>query len=127
MKTKTLDPQHLGSKEDWEGNNIAFACPLCETVYIVSKQIHGGERKCPECGQSRGIVTGGRDSGGTASIVWEDSPAFVLGSKYTRAEISGILGGSEVDFLPTQNKAVVCGCFTLDHNPVTERLKTSQR
>lgn len=118
MKTKQLNPQQLGSKEDWEGNNIAFACPLCETVYIVSEQIHSGERKCPACGKSRGLVTGGRkQSGSTASIVWEDAPVFVLGRKYSREKISGVLGGGEIDFLPTEKKQVVCGCFTLDHNP----------
>jgi predicted RNA-binding Zn-ribbon protein involved in translation (DUF1610 family) len=70
MKTKVLNPRQLDSKEDWEGNNIAFACPLCETVYIVSHRIHGGERKCPACGKSRGLVNGGRkQSGSTASIV----------------------------------------------------------
>ena len=92
-------------------------CPLCETVYIVSKQIHGGERKCPACGKSLGLVTGGRESGGSASIVWEDAPVFVLGRKYSREEISEILGGSDRDYLPTDKKRVVCGCFTLDHNP----------
>ena len=118
MKTKPLNPHHLDSKEDWEGNNVALACPLCETVYIVSEQIHGGERKCPACGKSRGLVTGGRkQSGSTASIVWEDAPVFVLGRKYSREEISGVLGGSEIDYLPTEKKQVVCGCFTLDHNP----------
>lgn len=117
MKTKAIIPQQLGSKEDWEGNDIAFACPRCETVYIVSHRIHGGERRCPECGQSCGMVTGGRDSGGTASIVWENPPEFVLGRKYSRHEISGVLGGSKIDFLPTEKKRVVCGCFTLDHNP----------
>ncbi|HXI72385.1 MAG TPA: DUF6697 family protein [Verrucomicrobiae bacterium] len=49
--------------------------------------------------------------------VWQDPPAFVLGHKYTRVEISKILGGSEIDFLPTEKGKVVCGCFTLDHNP----------
>jgi hypothetical protein len=117
MKTKVINPKQLESKEDWEGNNIAFACPLCETVYIVSHRIHGGERKCPACGQSRGMVTGGRDSGGSASIVWEAPPVFVLGQKYRREQIRSILGGSEIDFLPTEKGRVVCGCFTLDHNP----------
>jgi len=117
MKTNELNPQQLGSREDWEGNNIAFACPLCETVYIVSHRIHGGERHCPACGRSRGMVTGGRESGGKASIIWEDTPVFSLGHKYTRKAISEILGGSEVEYLPTENKRVVCGCFTLDHNP----------
>ena len=42
---------------------------------------------------------------------------FVLGKKYTRKEISAVLGGGEMNFLPTHNGHVVCGCFTLDHNP----------
>lgn len=117
MKTKELDPQQLGSKEDWEGNNIAIACPLCETVYIVSHRIHGGERHCPACGRSRGMVKGGKESGGNASIIWEDTLVFIVGHRYTRKAISGILGGSEVEYLPTENKRVLCGCFTLDHNP----------
>jgi predicted RNA-binding Zn-ribbon protein involved in translation (DUF1610 family) len=25
-------------------NNIAFACPICGAVYIMSHRIHGGER-----------------------------------------------------------------------------------
>jgi ribosomal protein S27E len=116
MKTKELDPQNLGPKEDWEGNNIAFACPACGEVYIVSERIHG-ERKCPACGKSRGIVTGGKDSGGIASIICDEAPAFTVGRKYSRREISAVLGGSEVDFLPTNDKHVVCGCFTLEHNP----------
>lgn len=39
MKTKKLDPQNLCPKEDWESNNIAFACPACGEVYIVSERI----------------------------------------------------------------------------------------
>jgi hypothetical protein len=53
----------------------------------------------------------------TDTNVWQDSPVFVLGRKYTREEISKILGGSEIDYLPTEKGKVVCGCFTLDHNP----------
>ena len=117
MKSKPLKPHQLDSNEDWEGNNIAFACPQCKTVYIVSKQIHGGERKCPACGKSRGKVTGGRESGGTASIIWEEAPTFIIGQKYSRDKISELLGGNAVDYLPTHDGHVVCGCFTLDHNP----------
>lgn len=116
MKTKELDPQKLGPKEDWEGNNIAFACPVCGEVYIVSKQLHG-ERHCPACGKSRGMVTGGRESGGKASIIWGDKPAFTLGREYSRKVISSVLGGSDIEYLPTVNNRVVCGCFTLKHNP----------
>ena len=116
MKTKELDSKKLGPKEDWAGNNIAFECPVCGKVFIVSKQLHG-ERPCPACGKSRGMVTGGRESGGKASITWDDAPAFTVGRKYSREHISGILGGSKVDYLPTKDERVVCGCFTLKHNP----------
>jgi len=43
--------------------------------------------------------------------------SFVLGKKYTRREISAVLGGSEVEYLPSSNGQVVCGCFTMEHNP----------
>ena len=67
---RNLDPQNLSDAEDWEGNNIAFACPVCAKVFIVSGLIHRGRRSCPNCGKSTGVVTGGRGSGGTASISW---------------------------------------------------------
>jgi hypothetical protein len=74
-------------------------------------------RKCPACGKSRGIVKGGRKGGGKASIIWDEGSAFIAGRKYSRKEISAILGGSEIEYLPTESKRVVCGCFTLEHNP----------
>jgi GTP pyrophosphokinase len=42
---------------------------------------------------------------------------FALGSLYSRHQIRAVLGGSAVDYLPTKDGRVVCGCFTLDHNP----------
>jgi hypothetical protein len=69
------------------------------------------------CGRSRAIVTGARAKGGKASIAWDDSSAFTAGRKYSRKEISTILGGSEIEYLPTVNKCVVCGCLTMDCNP----------
>ena len=63
------------------------------------------------------MVAGGSKGGGKASITWEDSPVFNVGQGYSRAEISEVLGGSEVEYLPTVDDRVVCGCFTLDHNP----------
>src|SRR6266516_4414455 len=84
MQTKELDPQNLGPQEDWEGNIIALACPVCGKVFLVSNRIHGGERHCPACGRSRGMVTGGKESGGVASIAWEDAPVFAVGHNYTR-------------------------------------------
>ena len=77
MPTKTLTPNDLGQDEDWEGNNAAFKCPLCEKIFIVSDtRMHvspdgeKGYRKCPSCGESIGRITGGRKSEGTASIEW---------------------------------------------------------
>ena len=77
MTIKTLNPNVLNKDEDWEGNNAAFTCPLCQKVFIVSDtrmhmgpQKEKGYRKCPACAKSVGRVTGGRKSGGTASIEW---------------------------------------------------------
>lgn len=42
---------------------------------------------------------------------------FQKGGLYPRSYISETLGGSVVDFLPTHDGRVVCGCFTTDHNP----------
>lgn len=63
-----LDPDGLGPKEDWEGNNVAFTCPHCNKVFLVSGRIHRGSRLCPCCGKSKGNVSekGGRLSNGKA-------------------------------------------------------------
>jgi phage FluMu protein Com len=66
MNERPVD--HTRLSEDWEGNNIAIQCPVCGKVYIVSGLIHHGERRCPKCDKSKGVVSGGRESGGTASI-----------------------------------------------------------
>jgi uncharacterized protein DUF6697 len=116
MKTKELDSQNLGPKEDWLGNNAAFECPLCSKVYIASAFLKS-ERPCPGCGKSRARVTGSEGKGGKAIVTWDDTPAFTVGRKYSREQISAVLGGSKVDFLPTDNKRVVCGCFTPECNP----------
>jgi predicted RNA-binding Zn-ribbon protein involved in translation (DUF1610 family) len=77
MPIKSLNPNELGQTEDWEGNNAAFQCPICGKVFIVSDtRMHvspegeKGYRRCPHCGKSTGRVTGGRKSGGSASIEW---------------------------------------------------------
>jgi hypothetical protein len=77
MPIKNLDANGLKQDEDWEGNNAAFTCPLCQKVFIVSDtrmhigpQKEKGYRKCPACAKSLGRVTGGRKSGGAASIEW---------------------------------------------------------
>ena len=70
MPTKKIDPINLTQCEDWEGNNIAFKCPHCDKVFIISEIVHKGERECPNCGKSAGKVKGGRKSGGNASLEW---------------------------------------------------------
>jgi predicted RNA-binding Zn-ribbon protein involved in translation (DUF1610 family) len=68
MPQRELDPSQIG--EDWEGNNIAITCPACGKVFIVSGLIHRGQRACPKCGKSTGVLKGGRKTGGTAFIKW---------------------------------------------------------
>jgi len=63
---RELNPKALADDEDWYGNNIAVTCPVCKKVFIVSAHMKGGERNCPKCGQSKGVVNGGKDSGGAA-------------------------------------------------------------
>ena len=77
MSIKNLVPDDLGQDEDWEGNNAAFRCPVCQKVFIVSDtRMHigpekeKGYRKYPSCGKSVGRISGGRKSGGVASIEW---------------------------------------------------------
>jgi len=64
-----LDRKQLGLSVDWWGNNIAFNCPVCGKVVIVSAVLEGGKGNCPNCGKSRGVVTGGKKDG-VASIEW---------------------------------------------------------
>ena len=54
---RDLDRNHLGILEDWVGNNIALACPVCLKVFIVSGLIHQKGRECPKCGSSRAFVS----------------------------------------------------------------------
>ncbi|MCK8603640.1 hypothetical protein [Desulfoferrobacter suflitae] len=77
MSIKNLDPNGLEQNKDWEGNNAAFTCPVCQKVFIVSDtRMHVGPRKekgyrkCAACARSWDRVTGERKSGGTASIEW---------------------------------------------------------
>ena len=56
----------------WVGNNAAFTCPRCGTVFLVSAMptIHAGSRPCPTCEKSVGHCTGGRKDKGRAFIEW---------------------------------------------------------
>ena len=55
MTRRQLDKNNLGHLEDWRGNNIAFACPACGKVVLVSGLSDKGGRSCP-CGKSKGFV-----------------------------------------------------------------------
>jgi hypothetical protein len=52
-----------------------------------------------------------------APINIDDKTKFEVGNKYSRLQISAAFGGSEVEYLPTKNGRVVCGCLTKKHNP----------
>lgn len=70
MPTENLDPERKSTKDDWEGNNAAFSCRACGSVFIVSAQLHRKGRQCPECCKSTGHVTGGKLKNGHAWIEW---------------------------------------------------------
>jgi hypothetical protein len=70
MAQRSLEPDSLPHDADWLGNNAAFTCPACSKVFIVSGIIGKGERECPGCGKSRGLVSGGAKSGGSATLRW---------------------------------------------------------
>jgi hypothetical protein len=69
-RQRALDAIKLGPSEDWYANIGAFACPVCQKVFIVSGRLNPNGRKCPTCGESTGIVTGEKDTGGAAMISW---------------------------------------------------------
>jgi hypothetical protein len=72
MPKKELDYVSQGLENDWEGNNVAFTCPVagCGKVFIVSELLHRSGRKCPGCEKSTGHVSGGKKSGGKAYLEW---------------------------------------------------------
>jgi hypothetical protein len=70
---RELNRDHLGLLEDWQGNNIALACPLCLNVFTVSGIIHRNGRDCPYSGRSKAFVS---QDGKTASV--ESSEPSVL-------------------------------------------------
>jgi hypothetical protein len=65
---RDLNANALADNEDWYGNNIAITCPACQKVYVVSGHLNRDGRDCPKCGKSKGVVQGGKDSGGTAVV-----------------------------------------------------------
>ncbi len=121
MATHRLDPSNLERREDWEGNNAAFACPVCDKVFIVSGLIHHGRRPCPDCGQSVGYCEGGKIAGGQARIEWPDGEGagpeanlrlmaalklFEVG-RISSGKASEIAGLSKAEFLE------VCGRYAV--------------
>jgi hypothetical protein len=54
---RDLNKNHLTQFEDWQGNNIALACPVCLKVFVVSGLIHKKGRACPNCGKAKAFVT----------------------------------------------------------------------
>jgi hypothetical protein len=109
---RKIDPSRL--EEDWEGNNIAVTCPNpeCRKIFIVSARMHPKGRLCPKCLQSQGLVSasGGRESGGTAYIIWplED----FMSDDTVKPEITGISG-----MIPVFAKCPLCRkTFSLPSN-----------
>ena len=72
MPKLELERDKLDPKDDWEGNNAAFTCPVCKWVFLVSGRLHKHGKECrnPECGKSKGFVVGGKKSKGRAWIEW---------------------------------------------------------
>jgi predicted RNA-binding Zn-ribbon protein involved in translation (DUF1610 family) len=75
MADRSLDKSTLGHLEDWRGNNIAFNCPSCGKVFIVSGLSDKKRRECPDCGKSRGFVD---EHGQIASIEYDVSSSLFL-------------------------------------------------
>ncbi len=75
MASRRLEKNALGHLEDWRGNNIAFNCPACGKVFIVSGLSDKKGRACPNCDKSRGFVD---EHGEVASIECEVPSSLFL-------------------------------------------------
>ena len=93
---RAIDPNQLS--EDWVGNNIAATCPLCKKVFVVSAHLNRAGRKCPKCGRSTAIVSGGKDSNGTAAIQVDDVTMTEAEALENIREAIDILGPDRVLF-----------------------------
>ena len=89
MMKRQLDKKASGHFEDFRGNNIAFNCPVCDKVFIVSGLSDKKGRECPNCGKSRGFVD---ERGENASIEYDDETkvdpgklVFFIGAGFTKA------------------------------------------
>jgi transcription elongation factor Elf1 len=71
---KKLEKGNLGHLENWRGNNIAFNCPVCGKVQIVSGLLDKGGRLCDNCGKSKGVVD---ERGESASIEWDVDSSLI--------------------------------------------------
>jgi predicted RNA-binding Zn-ribbon protein involved in translation (DUF1610 family) len=74
-QSRKLNKDNSGYLEDWKGNNIAFNCPVCGKVYIVSGLLDQNGRECPNCGKSRGFVD---KHGEIASVEWDTASSLIL-------------------------------------------------
>jgi hypothetical protein len=68
MAKRTLDKKNLGQHEDWYGNNAAMRCPVCGKLFIVSRFIAKGQRRCPKCLRSTAQITSEQ-----VTIEWSDA------------------------------------------------------
>ena len=70
MPIRYFDHDHKDTNVDWHGNNAAFTCPVCSTVFVVSILMDKNGRKCPACNKATAFVTGSpKDS--EARIEWD--------------------------------------------------------
>lgn len=55
MAKRIIDPKAIARDEDVWGNNAAFTCPICGSVFLVSAffKKHKQGRPCPRCEKSR--------------------------------------------------------------------------
>ncbi|HME32464.1 MAG TPA: hypothetical protein VKG65_06920 [Terriglobales bacterium] len=74
MTTRKLQKNASGHFEDFRGNNIAFNCPVCGKVFIVSGLSDKKGRECPNCGKSKGFV----DEHGESARIECDVPSPLL-------------------------------------------------
>jgi hypothetical protein len=103
MQTRPIKLGAFRKDEDWQGNNVAFTCPLpdCGKVYIVSALIDKKGRKCPACGLSEGFITASQSKNGKAWIEW---PATLEPHRYivrVRTEPSEDHPGESVTIVTT--------------------------
>lgn len=97
MPIRRLDPCSLMANEDWVENIVAFTCPACGSVFVVSEALHPQGRPCPSCLGARGHVVGRRDGFGIAEVRWgddftRDKPRLPTSEEFQAEERRALLG-----------------------------------